>query len=600
MTTISPQPFPEDGARKLSPKENMQRANALACTMPQDNKPACSGQVFVGIFFDGTGNNMRNDYESLPPEKRKHTNVVKIFQTYPSTEEKSGHFRFYIPGVGTPFPEIGDVKPVKTSFTAAEKAEAATKSGAILGSTAGEDAEPRIIWAFTRLLNAPHQFVFNDAPLIPDGLAKDIANVTGGIGQPGAGRRSVLNNWQDKLKAALEGKKPKVEQINLSVFGFSRGSAEARAFVNWLFEVCKQEGGGWTFAGIRIRVQFLGIFDTVASVGLANLFDNGLLAGHQSWADDNLEIHPGVERCVHYVAGHEVRACFPSDSVRIKSSYPSNAMEVMYPGSHSDVGGGYPPGALGVSPTPDAFMAIIPGVNMYHEARKSGVPLWEWDSLPKGLQKSLTPSPTVVKDFNAYLAAANIGNGPIEELARKHMAMFFSYRFKNINSNDYYRTKLYQQATDKDKSYLYTTQRSLFLQMSQLKRLVIENEPNLARKWPFLKKYGTHLDNASRSWDEISATPSRAAEIAWRIVPGVAQVLDGIALFNKYQKKLSFEYALEVANSINLEKVTPEVETFFDNYIHDSMAGFIGFGMDEFKYNGIGIVKFRTIYKSTN
>jgi hypothetical protein len=296
MATTSPNPFPSAGVRKLSPKEVMQRATALACTLPKDGPPSCSGQIFVGLFFDGTGNNMKADYDTLAPEKRRHSNIVKLHQTY--DYKKPGHYRFYMPGVGTAFPEIGD-------------------KGGSGGSTFAEYGMHRILWAFTRLLNAPHQFVFNSAQLINDQVSKTL--IYDAVDSPIA-RHNFLNHWQDTLKAKLEGKKPRVEQINLSVFGFSRGAAEARAFTNWLFGACKQDGGGWTFAGIPIRLQFLGMFDTVASVGLANLFDNGILAGHQSWADDNLEIHPAVEQCVHYVAGHEVRACFPLDSVRVKST----------------------------------------------------------------------------------------------------------------------------------------------------------------------------------------------------------------------------------------------------------------------------------------
>jgi len=207
------------------------------------------------------------------------------------------------------------------------------------GAIGGERGEARIIWGLLQLLNSPHIYV-KGAPLLSDDVAANIANTLASSGSPAAQRRMALRTWQDKLAAALKDRKPAVEQINVTVFGFSRGAAEARVFVNWLFEVCKQEGGGWTFAGIPIRLQFLGIFDTVASVGLANLSDSGTLAGHQGWADNTLEINPAVERCVHFVAGHEVRACFPLDSVRVKSNYPANAMEVMYPGAHSDVGGG--------------------------------------------------------------------------------------------------------------------------------------------------------------------------------------------------------------------------------------------------------------------
>ena len=540
----------------------------------------------MGLFFDGTGNNMRADYDLVFADKRKHTNIVKLFQAF-KDESAHGYFRVYLPGVGTPFPEIGDNN---------------TYTWKNWGSVAAEKGEHRIIWAFTQLLNAPHQFVFGNAPLISDALAKTITNKLASTLEFSVTRRFVLNTWQEQLKATLKGNKPKVEQINVSVFGFSRGAAEARAFVNWLFEVCKKEAGGWTFAGIPIRVQFLGLFDTVASVGLANLYDNGMLNGHQSWADNNLEIHQAVEQCIHYVAGHEVRACFPSDSVRIKSSYPANAFEVMYPGAHSDVGGGYAPNATGVSPAQDSFLAIIPGVNMYHEARKAGVPLIEWQSLAKALRDSLTPTASLTKDFNAYLGAAKIGAGAIEDLGRKHMRLYFSYRFKHLNSFDYYRTAPYASSSRVDQSYLYTTQRSFFLQLWTLRDLMVTREPQFAKSWPFLHKYGSLLDTASRSWDELHAAPStldNAVSLAWNYFgPGVLIAMVK-APFAVAQKKNAMAHAFEVAQQIDVEAVTPEVEAFFDRYIHDSEAGFMAMGMDEYAFNGIGITKFRTVYKGS-
>ena len=79
MATISPNPFPTNGVRTLSRADYLIRQKALQCALPNDNAASCSGQVFVGIFFDGTGNNLHYDYEVLPAEKRKHSNVVKIF-----------------------------------------------------------------------------------------------------------------------------------------------------------------------------------------------------------------------------------------------------------------------------------------------------------------------------------------------------------------------------------------------------------------------------------------------------------------------------------------------------------------------------------------
>jgi len=338
MTTQSPDPFPTGGLRALSPREAMQRAAALACTLPKDSAPACTGQANVGIFFDGTGNNRDEDYlgimaadqvkamksasaplapESFPDSRKKHTNVVRLFHAY-KDDKKNGFSSHYIPGVGTPFSEIGD-------------------EGGMRGSAMGAGGEGRILWAFTRLLNDVYDYVLKGF-LLTDDESQALVDKLSSVFSPASQRRAELKEWQGKLQAALKGKKPKIVQINLCVFGFSRGAAQARAFTNWLFEVCEQRDGGWLFAGIPLRVQFLGIFDTVASVGLADLSGNNTLEGHQGWADGDMEIHPAIEQCVHYVAGHEVRACFPLDSVRIHQTYPPNAKEVMYPGSHSDSG----------------------------------------------------------------------------------------------------------------------------------------------------------------------------------------------------------------------------------------------------------------------
>lgn len=561
MATTSPFPFPESGQRKLSARETMQKARAKACSLPKDNVPTCSGQVYVGIFFDGTGNNLTEDYTTPSVERRKHSNVVRLFHTF-RDEPKKGYLRVYVPGVGTAFPEIGD----DNSYLLANR-----------GAAAGEKGGHRIIWGLMQLLNAPYQYVTGGAELIVQSMAKNICSALAGPGSLDAQRRLALKTWQDKLATELKTRKPTVEQINVSVFGFSRGAAEARVFVNWLFEVCKQEKGGWTFAGVPIRLQFLGIFDTVASVGLANLYDNGTLAGHQGWADNTLEIHPAVEQCVHYVAGHEVRACFPLDSVRVKSDYPANAIEVMYPGSHSDVGGGYAPSDLGVSPAPDAFMSIIPGRNMYDEAVKAGVPLIEWDELGtkfNRFQKDLTPSQSAIQDFNAYLKAAKVAAGPVEEMGRKHMAYYFSYRFKHRQA--FYQRQPYITAPAKHQGYLKTTQDSFIARLGSL-------TPSFASdiSKPRVRRSQVAL--------EADFDPVKSATLHEKMLKAAGMPLS-----------LADKHAVEVAKRIDTKAVTPEIEHFFDKYIHDSMAGFIDMGMNEYVLNGIGLTKFRTVFKGND
>jgi hypothetical protein len=63
-----------------------------------------------------------------------------------------------------------------------------------------------------------------------------------------------------------------------------------------------------------------------------------------------------------------------------------------------------------------------------------------------------------------------------------------------------------------------------------------------------------------------------------------------------------------MADAINTEKLNPTIEEFLGNYVHDSMAGFIemgekipgGFWTNEYEINGLGILKFRKIFKGND
>jgi hypothetical protein len=132
-------------------------------------------------------------------------------------------------------------------------------------------------------------------------------------------------------------------------------------------------------AGVRVTFRFLGIMDTVASAGLIDSVKGN---GHGGWAHpDHLRILPGVLSCVHMVAMHEQRKNFPLDTVTVNRVMRPNCREYAYPGAHSDVGGGYLPGALGVSVGRDKYesdslkLAQIPLNHMFECAIKAGVPL---------------------------------------------------------------------------------------------------------------------------------------------------------------------------------------------------------------------------------
>jgi uncharacterized protein (DUF2235 family) len=590
-------------SRPLSNKEIMQRASAICANTPSPKSLPCTGQIFIGMFFDGTGNNENNDFIKIQsnPSEQKHSNVVRLYHAYPDrvTKGTTKYYRYYIPGVGTPFPEIKD-------------------SGGALGTGASWNGEPRLIWGMTCIFNAVSNYV-TEKDLIPEAQAGEIANATGGLMSLAMQREHVFRSyWSGKLKKVVEGRrkdKPKPEQINLSVYGFSRGAAEARAFVNWLYAICDEKDGGYLFSGIPLRIQFLGIFDTVASVGIAGAFTAGPLGseGHQSWAKDNMQIHKGVESCLHIVAAHEVRATFPMDSVRIEGAYPPNVKEYVYPGSHSDVGGGYHPKAQGKT---DA-LARIPGFEMYCAAMAAGVPFINFKELKSDVAQALVPSQAAVDIFSAYCSKAGVIPGPVEEMMRQHMAHYFNYRYQARNdpvnnkaATSYIGRDFFKKAKP-DQEFLRDTQQhfiAILAAVSEILDQIMKDES---------------------SYDDFIAQPfqSQGSSVAKALKGGVVgmrvNVLrdasdngDRNKLANKVHEKIAAwrrwladhlspdlvdadapeRNVLNVIEKLTDNPLADDVVHFFDNWVHDSSAGLAQQHVNEFLLNGIGIAKFRRVY----
>lgn len=134
----------------------------------------------------------------------EHSNVARLFRSHPESNSSTGVYRAYVPGLGTYFKEIGD-------------------PGDEDGMRFGAQGEPRLKWAMDKI----DEFVANHP----------VANITG---------------------------------LDIALFGFSRGAALARAFALRIQERCKGSSGNWRWdkGGLEARLYFIGLFDTVASVGL--------------------------------------------------------------------------------------------------------------------------------------------------------------------------------------------------------------------------------------------------------------------------------------------------------------------------------------------
>ncbi|AUL56080.1 DUF2235 domain-containing protein [Burkholderia pseudomallei] len=327
---------------------------------------ACRLYPSLSFFFDGTGNNYDLD---LP--RNKHSNVAKLYRVAKDAIKDEAR-SLYLSGVGTPF---------KFAKVAGYSDHLSEDGGGLMGLGLGNGGELRLDFALAEF------------------------------------SRRLEVDWGP-------GSWSHMREITVAIFGFSRGATEARAFARrFIDQKCDREGGKlcWTApngARVPLRITFMGLFDTVASVGGPTL--------HLSWASE-LAIPAEVERCVHYVSAHEVRQAFPLDSVRVDKTYPGNCEEVVYPGVHSDVGGGYGPDEQGRSHD----LSLIPLRHMLAEALRAGVPLKPLSELPDDvfMDFDLADDAPIVKLYKDYMAALPAASGgTLEELIQPHRYLNFRWR----------------------------------------------------------------------------------------------------------------------------------------------------------------------------
>ncbi|MDY0907275.1 DUF2235 domain-containing protein [Pedobacter sp. CFBP9032] len=270
--------------------------------------------LFVGVFFDGTKNNMNNSEErraSTPTYQRNGTdsdssyqndwsNVARLWDIYDKSKS------IYLEGIGT------------------EDGQKDSQMGYAFG--------------------------------------------TGSTGIRGKVRKACEKIFTDKLKSAIKSSgKKKLRSITFDVFGFSRGAAAARNFV---YEIGKNEyrsrmtadphtgivsrydsdgeatslevmpacgrlGEMFSAAGLKItpnqiKVRFLGIFDTVSSY-------SKYFSASPNFNDVE-ELHLNqigrAQNVVHFVAENEHRKNFSLTHTNV-------GRERVFPGVHSDIGGSY-------------------------------------------------------------------------------------------------------------------------------------------------------------------------------------------------------------------------------------------------------------------
>ncbi len=547
---------PLDGKRQLNSRESAMRAKAMAC-IRSPKTTRCQGQVYASLFFDGTGNNDRwiEDGQTKTQRARnKHSNVARLFDAH-LDEPENGFYRYYMPGVGTPFQEVGDTSSMEYNYA---------------GMGCGYKGADRINFGIVSVLNAVNNYLTGGPLLSPSETGTFAATMSrdalGPISIEGAMRWTALTALEEKLAGVIANHQRKVTQINVSIFGFSRGAAQARACAFWLAQICERHGGGLSLAGVPLRIGFMGIFDTVASVGLGDALP--LTDGHMAWANGTQTIHPAVEECAHFIALHEQRASFPLEAAVGRGN-------VGYPGMHSDVGGGYCPGDQGKS-MPDwaasPHLSQIPLIDMHFAAIKAGVPMKTMEEIQAdpGLAKSFATDPRLVRAYNRWLGSHGVKPADIREFTEAHTRHYLRWRAVlhlgggvGVKSQSFFQRVKVQA----DQADLLEADRQFGLQLKWLMECKAANATTMG----FLSE---------RVKDVIRLTSAA----------GTLLVEPGKAPLTSYEKKF-------LAIATDTPMPPPACAELFADYVHDSRAGFRVLSKHEPVFMTGGYFRYRHVFK---
>ena len=279
-----------------------------------------------------------------------------------------------------------------------------------------------------------------------DGLLSWAIDTAGNAGGYGAAVRfenaiyyieQYIIQYADKTEGALP------STIQLDVFGFSRGAAMARHFVNCIkqnYFDFKDPKINEAFSANNILINFLGVFDTVGSFNIAGDNDDFGFSFHikPSWIES---------KAVHIYALNEYRWGFDQQALTQKqdSNYPvdiieGNFIEIGLPGAHSDIGGSYSFNKL-TQFANNALLACPPLALMAKHAIENGVSLVE--ELSDGARKDAA---NAIKDisYDEMIGSYNfiipyIQNEELRPpmgLWREHIALVDIYKFKLKNMNN--------------------------------------------------------------------------------------------------------------------------------------------------------------------
>ncbi len=261
-----------------------------------------------------------------------------------------------------------------------------------------------------------------------------------------------------------------------------------------------------------------------------------------------------------------------------------------------------------------------------------------FDPLDPEIAKALKPSPATAAAFDAYYQQANIQPGPVEDMARQHLSLYLTYRLRN--NADWWSAPAMQLAdrhpnlaldadSIKEPIWMKQTQLALLFVIAGLCQEIKRCQEQGVPKDAVLKqRYDPLVQAADRSvFSALLGSAGSLALTVGTVANGLRERMDMMQRYaNDERKSLTLVAqqahlylkqwqgmlqksavadvrntavqldAVHLLEAIQANPVPKAVAVMFEELVHDSMAGFIGFGMPEFQLNGYGLAKHRRIF----
>lgn len=305
-------------AWEASDCEHFTDVNISTKTVVCKRRPVPGITITIGMFFDGTGNNVFNTQNRIL-ESCTHLDVGMKPEDAEACAKKIGK---KLDNIGSYIGYYSNIHWLNTLY--------ATNDEVVEGQTVYQRA------------------VYVQGIGTDKGQGDSTISMGTGVWFYGVVNKSDegVNLIAEQISQFLElnqGINFAIEKIQFDIFGFSRGAAAARHFANRVRNndnaiqqaIIKGLGGRNQHGKPAGETRFLGLFDTVCAVGtVSNLFDvhSGVNPGVE------LDLPADIAQQVFQItAMHECRYNFSLNS--IKEAWP----ELALPGVHSDIGGGYNP-----------------------------------------------------------------------------------------------------------------------------------------------------------------------------------------------------------------------------------------------------------------